>query len=555
MLANMKVSMKLGLGFGAVLILLFLMWMIAAQRLQEISSNVNQLVQKDWPKVQLLQQGLAHINIISESARDLVLASNAQQVATARQRILDNRAAIRSAWDSLESLIRLPEGKKRFDAILTARESYIAQQNALISLAEQEKTDQARILLSSTFEQAANEYRLRVDSLNQYQGELMTETGKNTEATVNNAESIMTTLSITAILMGVIMAFFITRSLLKTLGGEPHYAADIVRRVAEGDLSVTVKVSAGDDSSLLAAIGGMVSRLSGIMGEVRGAANALSVASEEVSATSQSLAQGASEQAASLEETTASVEQMSSSISQNSDNARATDSIASKTAGAAEEGGHAVRATVEAMKSIADKIGIIDDIAYQTNLLALNAAIEAARAGDHGKGFAVVAAEVRKLAERSQVAAREIGELAGSSVTTAERAGGLLEDIVPSIRKTASLVQEITLASEEQSIGSGQINQAMGQISEATQQSAAASEELSATAEEVNSQASRLQELVGFFKIASNASVQHVQTTKAEASPPMQRRKNSVSRPRAGAKKVSHAASPQAESWDDYESF
>ncbi|MDD5028879.1 MAG: methyl-accepting chemotaxis protein, partial [Rhodoferax sp.] len=173
--------------------------------------------------------------------------------------------------------------------------------------------------------------------------------------------------------------------------------------------------------------------------------------------------------------------------------------MATKTTKEAADGGSAVSQTVTAMKQIADKISIVDDIAYQTNLLALNAAIEAARAGEHGKGFAVVAAEVRKLAERSQEAAKEIGELAGSSVTTAERAGKLLDEIVPSIQKTSELVQEIAAASNEQSESVTQIGGAMGQLSKATQQNASASEELAATSEELSGQAEQLQQSIAFF--------------------------------------------------------
>ena len=239
--------------------------------------------------------------------------------------------------------------------------------------------------------------------------------------------------------------------------------------------------------------------LTRVLGEVRAATDALTGAANQVSATAQSLSQAASEQAASVEQTSSQIDVMSASISQNSDNAKVTDGMATKTSKEAVDGGSAVSQTVIAMKQIAAKIGIVDDIAYQTNLLALNAAIEAARAGEHGKGFAVVAAEVRKLAERSQEAAKEIGELAGNSVTTAERAGKLLDEIVPSIEKTSELVQEIAAASAEQSESVVQIGGAMGQLSKATQQNASASEQLAATSEELSAQAEQLQQSIAFF--------------------------------------------------------
>jgi methyl-accepting chemotaxis protein len=308
-------------------------------------------------------------------------------------------------------------------------------------------------------------------------------------------------ISLAAALLLVVAGVLLIRSVLQQLGGDPAYVAEIVQEVANGNLAVEAATAAGDTTSMLAAVKGMIAKLSAIIGEVNVASDALGNAAGQVSQTAQSLSQSSSEQAASVEETTASVEQMTASISQNTENAKVTDGMATKSSHEAVEGGTAVKETVDAMKQIADKIGIIDDIAYQTNLLALNAAIEAARAGEHGKGFAVVAAEVRKLAERSQVAAQEIGQVASSSVKLAEKAGSLLDEMVPSIKKTSDLVQEIAAASQEQSAGVGQINSAMGQLNKATQQNASASEELAATAEEMGGQAAQLQELMSFFRL------------------------------------------------------
>ena len=284
--------------------------------------------------------------------------------------------------------------------------------------------------------------------------------------------------------------------------------AEVLGAMAQGDLTRRItRDYMGLFGQVKDSVNTSSDKLTQVMGEVHAAADALTSAANQVSSTAQSLSQAASEQAASVEETTSQIDTMSASINQNSDNAKVTDGMATKTNKEAVDGGTAVNQTVVAMKQIAAKIGIVDDIAYQTNLLALNAAIEAARAGEHGKGFAVVAAEVRKLAERSQEAAKEISELAGSSVNTAERAGKLLDEIVPSIQKTSELVQEIAAASSEQSDAVTQIGGAMGQLSKATQQNASASEELAATSEELSGQAEQLQQSIAFFNIGEGAPV------------------------------------------------
>ena len=287
----------------------------------------------------------------------------------------------------------------------------------------------------------------------------------------------------------------------------------------QGDFTTRISLDGKEEfhANLCGKFNQLIDTVSGTIREVRAAADQLSAASSQVSQTSQSLSHSASQQAASVEETTASLQQMNASVKGNADSATVTDGIATKAAKEAQDGGAAVNQTMDAMKSIATKISIIDDIAYQTNLLALNAAIEAARAGEHGKGFAVVAAEVRKLAERSQVAAQEIGALATTSVGLAEKAGTLLSGMVPSIQKTSELVQEIAAASGEQSEGVTQITGAMNHLSSTTQQTASASEELSATAEELSAQAGQLQELMGFFRLSDDVGAKPVDKVRAKA--------------------------------------
>jgi methyl-accepting chemotaxis protein len=303
-----------------------------------------------------------------------------------------------------------------------------------------------------------------------------------------------------AIVLSLLVSVAIARSVTRLLGAEPHTIADIARRIAKGELAMPVD-GGNRATGVYADMQRMAVKLTEVVADVQTAADNVASGSREISAGAERMSQGATEQAASTEEASSSIEEMNATIKQNADNALQTEKIALKSANDAQESGSAVVQTVNAMKHIAEKISIIEEIARQTNLLALNAAIEAARAGEHGRGFAVVAAEVRKLAERSQTAAGEIGQLSGSSVQIAESAGSMLDKLVPDIQKTTELVQEITASSKEQAGGADQINGAIQQLNQVVQQNAGAAEEMASTAEELAGQAEHLQSTIAFFKV------------------------------------------------------
>jgi len=280
--------------------------------------------------------------------------------------------------------------------------------------------------------------------------------------------------------------------------------SDVADKIAGGDLMVTPKPRS-DRDTLGLALQSMVERLRVVVGDALAASDNVSVGSQELSSSSETLSQGATEQASAAEEASASMEQMAANIKQNADNAAQTEKIARQSSRDAEASGQAVHRAVGAMRTIAQKISIVQEIARQTDLLALNAAVEAARAGEHGKGFAVVASEVRKLAERSQAAAAEISTLSGETVQVATEAGDMLNRLVPDIQKTAELVSEISAACREQDIGAAQINEAIQQLDKVTQQNAGASEEMSGTSEELAAQAEELQASIAFFRVDANS--------------------------------------------------
>ena len=417
---------------------------------------------------------------------------------TGKANITKAQESIRANWKDYMSTYLTPEEKmvaletdqlmRNSDATLQTLLQIIEKEDR-IALADFATNDMYPVIdpISSKFAELID-IQLSVADLEFKKGEIVFANAKTTSYAI----------ILFGVLVALLLSIFIIRSIRKAI----ENASFVVSRLSEGDLTVDFHTIHKDEIGvLLEDLKKMIQKFKSVIAYVGSASDNIVGASQELSSSSQQMSEGATEQAAATEQVSSSMEEMVASVQQNTQNANQTEKIAIKASADALDGSVAVHEAVGSMKLIADKITIISDIARQTNILALNAAVEAARAGDQGRGFAVVAAEVRKLAEKSQIAATEIISLSQSSVVVAEKSGKLLEIMVPDIQRTAKLVEEISAASSEQNLGAGQINNAIQQLNQITQQNASTSEEMAASAEELSSQADQLKEIISFFKV------------------------------------------------------
>ena len=495
----------------AILGLVALAWM-GLSKMDTVYEKANFANINSVPALVVLGEAMEEFGRLRVRVYRHVLNTDESQQEKIESKIKEAEDGISKAFKAYEATISDDKDKQMLAEDITAYNEYLSGLEKVLALSRDNKDELARDMLAQFTAQAEKANEALQAHVN-YNVDLAKIAAESAVTTKTDASRMSIMIAAIVVLFTALLGFFITRGIV----GPLNEAVSVANAMAEGDLTVKIEVTSKDEmGKLLLAMQTMSAKLSQIISEVNSSATNIASASEEVSSTAQSMSQATNEQAASVEQTSAAVEEMGASINQNTENAKVTEGIAAKAAKDANEGGEAVSQTVSAMKQIADKISIIDDIAYQTNLLALNAAIEAARAGEHGRGFAVVAAEVRKLAERSQVAAQEIGEVAKSSVGLAEKAGHLLEEMVPNIIKTSDLVQEIAASSEEQSSGAGQITSAINQLNQVTQQNASSSEELAATAEEMSASAEQLQSLMSFFTLNENAAAHARSATPAK---------------------------------------
>ncbi|RFB71294.1 chemotaxis protein [Herbaspirillum sp. 3R11] len=342
------------------------------------------------------------------------------------------------------------------------------------------------------------------------------EASKNSDRLFDRSIAWIAGMTIAALLIGVAVAVLITRGLLRQLGGEPDYAAEIADHIAKGDLAIEIRTKDGDQSSLLASMKEMRDNLAHIVGEIREGAHTIAAASGQIASGNADLSARTEEQAGSLEETASAMEELTATVQRNADSAHQANELGATASTVAEKGGSVVGQVVETMGSINassrkifDIISVIDGIAFQTNILALNAAVEAARAGEQGRGFAVVASEVRSLAQRSAAAAKEIKVLIDDSVHKVESgtelvelAGSTMGEVVASVKRVTGIVEEISVASQEQRHGIVQVNGAITQMDEVTQHNAALVEQAASAARSLQEQAEALTRAVSLFKLA-----------------------------------------------------
>ncbi|MES2261994.1 MAG: methyl-accepting chemotaxis protein [Pseudomonadota bacterium] len=516
-IGNLKIGTRLAAGLGVSLVFMIGMSVVGVGNLGRLDDSANDLATDKVPKVIVAYEAMGGVNDIARAMRNAMLSTDADTVKKELKRVEDKKVEIDANLDKLGKLIADDtdaEGKSKLKAVLDARERYLVVQGTFLTRsADEGKRDENVSYLLTTVRKEQTAFLNTLADMAKYQVAAVSRASTEAHEAYVSSRTMMIALTVFATALAALVAYWITRSITMPL----NRAVGMAEAVAAGDLTMRLECDTRDETGqLLRALIHMNDSLARTVGKVRSGTDTIATASNEIATGNLDLSSRTEQQASSLEETASSMEELTSTVTQNADNARQATALVVAASDFAVKGGKVVGEVVttmgaikESSSRIVDIIGVIDGIAFQTNILALNAAVEAARAGEQGRGFAVVASEVRNLAQRSAGAAKEIKELIGHSVETVDtgarlvdEAGATMDGIVKAVKQVADIMTEISAASQEQSSGIAQVNQAIVQIDDVTQQNAALVEEAAAAAQSMRDQADMLAEAVSVFKLA-----------------------------------------------------
>ncbi|MDC8773459.1 methyl-accepting chemotaxis protein [Roseateles albus] len=515
---NLKIGFRLAIGFGVLLFMMVAIAGVSLLRFAEVNTVNSRIIEKDWVKSEAANVINATTRANARNTMELLIASDPAQTAKIKQSIDVNKKTISAALETLTQLVYLPEGKALLATLVEQRKWYVTSFSKVAKQIEDGQREAAIATMNSETLPALDAMQQPIVALTELQKKIVVNSSTEVRDRIDSATVLLNMLCFSGLVVGVGFAWFTTRSITQPIQEAVH----IARTVASGDLTTEVQVYSKDEcGQLLQSLQDMNDSLINIVNQVRSGTESMATATYEIAGGNMDLSSRTEEQASALEQTAASMHELASTVKQNFESGKHANQLAESAAQVAARGGTVVGQVVHTMeainvssKKIADIIGVIDSIAFQTNILALNAAVEAARAGEQGRGFAVVAAEVRSLAGRSAEAAKEIKILITTSVGNVsegcklvEQAGSTMDEIVVHVRRVADLMGEVTSASQDQTLGIEQVNQAIGQMDTVTQQNAALVEEAAAAAQSLDHQAKTLVQAVSVFRLGQRAAI------------------------------------------------